>query len=191
MRKFLSYAVAAAMVLMCVSLSAQTQAKKAVKRKAPGAATSKKRPAARTATGQHQSAGAAQARSAAKARKGTTTVRPKAQGKTVAGKGKKPVKRTTWRNRQMAPTADRYRDIQAALAAKGYLPADAATGQWNQESVDALRRFQSEQHIEGNGKVNALSLIALGLGPKHDQQASLKPPPAAPGVAPAQTSSLQ
>src|SRR4051812_36561314 len=44
-------------------------------------------------------------------------------------------KATTWRNRQMSPTSDRYRQIQGALAAKGYLQAEDATGSWNQNSI--------------------------------------------------------
>jgi hypothetical protein len=89
--------------------------------------------------------------------------------------GKKAPARTTWRNRQSAPTADRYREIQQALAAKGYLKPEDATGVWNQGSVDALKRFQAEQKIESTGKINSLSLIALGLGPKHET-AEAKPP---------------
>src|SRR3954471_20137194 len=75
---------------------------------------------------------------------------------------------TTWRNRQLAPTPDRYRQIQEALAAKGYLRSEDATGTWKQSSVEALKRFQAEQKLESTGKINSLSLIALGLGPKHD-----------------------
>jgi peptidoglycan hydrolase-like protein with peptidoglycan-binding domain len=74
----------------------------------------------------------------------------------------------TWRNRQLAPSADRYREIQQALAAKGYLQAEQATGAWDQNSMDALKRFQMEQNLEPSGKINSLSLIALGLGPKHE-----------------------
>lgn len=75
---------------------------------------------------------------------------------------------TTWRNRQVAPTPERFKEIQDALVAKGYLrPEDVGSG-WNQGSMDALKRFQSEQNIEASGKINSLSLIALGLGPKHD-----------------------
>jgi peptidoglycan hydrolase-like protein with peptidoglycan-binding domain len=85
---------------------------------------------------------------------------------------------TTWRNRQLAPTPDRYRQIQEALAAKGYLRSEDATGTWNQASVEALKRFQAEQKLESTGKINSLSLIALGLGPKHD--ATMKPPPPSP-----------
>ena len=67
----------------------------------------------------------------------------------------------------MAPSQERHKEIQDALAAKGYLSAENVTGSWDQASVDALRRFQAEQNIESTGKINSLSLIALGLGPKH------------------------
>lgn len=102
----------------------------------------------------------------------------KSTGKTTSAKksvsGKKSARKTSWRNRQMAPTSERYRQIQEALASKGYLQAEDATGSWNQNSIDALKRFQAAQNIESNGKINSLSLIALGLGPKRD--AVVKPP---------------
>ena len=88
------------------------------------------------------------------------------------GGKKAPANRVTWRNRQLAPTPDRYKQIQSALAAKGYLKAEDANGSWNQASVDGLKRFQSEQNIESTGKINSLSLIALGLGPKHEAPAA-------------------
>jgi hypothetical protein len=97
---------------------------------------------------------------------------------TTARKGGKKSPATSWRNRQTAPTAERYREIQQALVAKGYLKPEEASGTWNQTSVDALKRFQSEQNIESTGKINSLSLIALGLGPKHETAAAK--PPAAP-----------
>lgn len=71
----------------------------------------------------------------------------------------------TSRNRQLSPTPDRYREIQEALASKGYLKS-APNGVWDQESTGALRRFQGERNLEATGRVNSLSLIALGLGPK-------------------------
>src|SRR5262249_37188303 len=84
----------------------------------------------------------------------------------------------TWRNRQLAPTPERYKEIQSALAAKGYMKPEDATGTWNQDSIDALKRFQQDQKLDPNGKINSLSLIALGLGPKHEATAA--PPPASP-----------
>jgi hypothetical protein len=58
-----------------------------------------------------------------------------------------------------------------------------ATGQWNERSVAALKRFQEDQNItnySGRGKLDSLTLIALGLGPKRDNAPSAP----APGVVP-------
>ena len=99
-----------------------------------------------------------------------------------AGK-KGSVKRTTWRNRQLAPTPERYKEIQAALSAKGYLNAEQANGQWTDTSAAALKKFQADQNIEANGKINSLSLIALGLGPKRELATGgspAAPPPVEP-----------
>jgi hypothetical protein len=74
----------------------------------------------------------------------------------------------TWRNRQLQPTQERYKEIQQALLAKGYLQPEQANGVWNQNSADALKQFQTAQNITASGKINSLSLIALGLGPKHE-----------------------
>ena len=100
------------------------------------------------------------------------------------GAKKAPVNRVTWRNRQLAPTPDRCKQIQTALAAKGYLKPEDANGSWNQASVDGLKRFQSEQNIESTGKINSLSLIALGLGPKHEAPAAPAKAPSDPGQQP-------
>ena len=85
------------------------------------------------------------------------------------------VQRTTWRNRQMAPSPERYKEIQEALVAKGYLKPEDASGAWGEASTDALKRFQADQNLDSSGKINALSLIALGLGPKHDAGPAAKP----------------
>lgn len=71
----------------------------------------------------------------------------------------------TRRNYQAAPTPERYKEIQQALASKGYFKGEA-NGQWGPDSVEALRRFQSDQNLEPDGKLGSLSLIAMGLGPK-------------------------
>jgi hypothetical protein len=70
----------------------------------------------------------------------------------------------TWRRGQMEPSPDRYREIQQALASKGYLKTEP-TGSWDSESQDALRRFQADQKLDPSGGITAKSLIALGLGP--------------------------
>lgn len=81
-------------------------------------------------------------------------------------KMKKAPARSTWRAGQTAPTPDRFKEIQEALAKKGYLHGEAS-GVWNQDSADALRRFQQDQNLQASGKLDSLSIIALGLGPKH------------------------
>jgi peptidoglycan hydrolase-like protein with peptidoglycan-binding domain len=87
----------------------------------------------------------------------------------------------TWRNRQSVPSAERYREIQSALATRGFLSPEEADGSWNQASADALKRFQQEQNLEPSGKVNSLSLIALGLGPKRDAAVVMPKPQDLPG----------
>ena len=52
----------------------------------------------------------------------------------------------------MAPTADRYKEIQRALIEKGYLE-EPATGVWGPASVEALKRFQKDQNLEPDGKL--------------------------------------
>ena len=69
---------------------------------------------------------------------------------------------------QLHPDPERYQQIQQALAARGYFKGNA-NGVWGDDSVDALRRFQTDHKISDNeGKINALSLNALGLGARHD-----------------------
>jgi len=101
-----------------------------------------------------------------------TVKKPVAGSTTAAAKRapskKAPIVRTTWRTRQTAPSSDRYREIQQALVARGYLSAEDATGTWGTASAEALKKFQAEQALESTGKLDSLSLIALGLGPRHD-----------------------
>ena len=39
-------------------------------------------------------------------------------------------------------------------------------GAWGADSVAALKKFQQDQNLAVDGKLGALSLIALGLGPE-------------------------
>ena len=68
---------------------------------------------------------------------------------------------------QLHPDPERYRQIQQALADRGYFKGEV-NGEWKDDSVDAMRRFQSDQKLDNDGKIDALSLTGLGLGPKHD-----------------------
>jgi peptidoglycan hydrolase-like protein with peptidoglycan-binding domain len=128
--------------------------------------TKKKAPAKKSAST------LAQRRSVSSARKRTTTsTRKRSSGNTRTAA-------RTWRSRQMTPTPERYKQIQDALVAKGYLSGEDANGVWGPSSVEALKRFQAEQNIEATGKINSLSLIALGLGPKRETADASVPAPA-------------
>jgi peptidoglycan hydrolase-like protein with peptidoglycan-binding domain len=110
------------------------------------------------------------------------TTTPPATSKKKASSKKTAAKRTTrkpaaasWRSTQKAPTPERYKEIQQALASKGYLQSGAPSGVWDNSSVEALKKFQSDQSLEPSGKLDSLSLIGLGLGPKRDQQPAPQP----------------
>jgi len=84
------------------------------------------------------------------------------------------------RSSQVAPTPDRYKEIQQALVSKGYLHSEP-NGEWGADSAEALKRFQADQNLTPDGKLNSLSLIAMGLGPKRmTAQSHATPPPEAP-----------
>ena len=108
---------------------------------------------------------------------------PAKHGKTTARrKGRKNT--ATWRSRQTAPTPDRYKEIQSALASRGYLHAEP-NGVWDSDSTDALRLFQKDQNLEPSGTGNSLSLIGLVLGPKRPAAALPAAPSPAKPVSPA------
>ena len=129
-----------------------TSAKKSAAKKAPAVSSAKKRPSKKTTT--------------------STKKRP------VPGKKSKSKKRLpSWRYGQQVPTRERYMEIQQALISRGYLP-EPPTGVWGPACVEALKKFQASQNLEPSGKLDSLTLIALGLGPKRAGNGSLpKPPP--------------
>jgi len=132
---------------------------------------------------------------ASKKPKTATTTRAK-RAKTATKTGKTSAKRkkssrsksaAAWRSRQLAPTPDRYKEIQSALADRGYLK-QSPSGVWDGQSADALKHFQQDQSLEPTGKLNSLSLIALGLGAKHGNAPPIAPASIGPqGPAPVLT----
>jgi hypothetical protein len=106
---------------------------------------------------------------------GPTAKKGVATKKTAAKKGAGPPAQT-WRNRQTAPTAARYKEIQQALADKGYLKTEP-NGVWDSNSEEAMKQFQTEKKLAPNGKINSPSLIGLGLGPKPSDPNTPIPPP--------------
>jgi peptidoglycan hydrolase-like protein with peptidoglycan-binding domain len=88
----------------------------------------------------------------------------------------------SWRRGQQEPATERYQEIQQALIDRGYLQAPVPA-KWGPESVEALKRFQQDQKLEASGKLDSLSVISLGLGPKRDLASqngrlpAVQPPP--------------
>ncbi|HJT89033.1 MAG TPA: peptidoglycan-binding domain-containing protein [Bryobacteraceae bacterium] len=112
----------------------------------------------------------------ASARRRTGTTHAAASSKSASRKGRtRAAVRRPAARRQLEPTPQRYQQIQEALASKGYLPSEQANGKWTDASVEALKKFQTDQNLDATGKINSLSLIALGLGPKHDSGTAAKP----------------
>jgi hypothetical protein len=156
-----SAAAVAALILVPVALLAQSTSsttKTTAKKKSAPAATK-----SATGTAKTPAAGAA---------KSGTTTNATARKKTSTTARRTTYARQTWRTRQLQPTAERYKEIQEALVSKGYL-AGEQTGAWDQKSIGALQRFQLDQNLDATGKIDSLSLIALGLGPKHETVAAV------------------
>jgi len=84
---------------------------------------------------------------------------------------------------QLHPDPERYQQIQQALADRGYFKGQV-NGQWGDDSVDALKRFQTDQKLDNDGHLNALTLTGLGLGPKHDRDVSAPSAVAPPSTVP-------
>jgi peptidoglycan hydrolase-like protein with peptidoglycan-binding domain len=91
-----------------------------------------------------------------------TTTAPKSSAKKPAARRAAPVPIG-----QARPTRDRYREIQQALADAGFY-SEAIDGIWGERSEAALKRYQEAQDLEPTGKLDALTLIRLGLGPKYE-----------------------
>jgi hypothetical protein len=118
------------------------------------------------------------AQTSAKAHTGKTVAQNRTKGK---GPARPPVARS-----QSAPTPERYKEIQEALASRGYLKSEA-NGKWDTQSADALRQFQTDRGLTPTGKLSAASLIGLGLGPKNSAAPIVPPVPSKePGIPPAE-----
>ena len=64
---------------------------------------------------------------------------------------------------QLAPTSERITEIQQALAKDGSYSA-TPSGKWDDNTVDAMKKFQTTHALNPSGKLDALTLEKLGLG---------------------------
>jgi hypothetical protein len=178
MRKILGWALIAIMTILGLAISPAAAKKKAASKKTAAKSGTAK-------SGTKKSSAALSRKSGKSGSSSKSKKSAKGSRKSGSSRRSRPVQRTTWRNRQTSPAPERYKEIQDALAAKGYLDSAEATGSWGGNSVAALKRFQADQRIEGNGKINSLSLIALGLGTKPAAAATQSADPVPPDAEPA------
>jgi len=68
------------------------------------------------------------------------------------------------RRAQLRPEPERIEEIQQALVKAGYLNAQP-NGRWNEETRDAMRRYQVDHGFAVTGLPEAKSQMKLGLGP--------------------------
>ncbi len=195
-------------LLVCASLSPALAQTAKVKPKAtsskPVATAKKTATSAKTKTTATKKPGVSAKKPVTAAKKAPARKPVSSAKKTTAAKKRvtsakrAPVRRTTRRRAAVAarprvplqPSADRLKEIQGALAREGYLQ-DEPTGKWDDTSIAAMKRFQAEHSIPSTGKINSLSLIALGLGPVRGPAPGSESvlQPAADGSTPASTSS--
>lgn len=109
-----------------------------------------------------------------------------AKSSSSAGTSKSSSRKKTKRKRQStrmrlpkAPTPDRISEIQTALARGGYYQGDP-NGKWDAQTTAAMRKFQTANHLDANGKLDAPSLQKLGLG--SDIAGVSAPKPVAPRI---------
>ena len=103
---------------------------------------------------------------------------PAASKSAKTGAGKKTAAKRSRRRRprgQLAPTSERIREIQSALAGAGFYKTQP-TGKLDSPSIEAMKRFQTAQGLQPTGKLDARSLQALGLGSEVAGQAPPRNP---------------
>ena len=148
-------APAAILILVCSSVTLTEAAAAAVKK---ATSTAKKSTAKKTT-----------AKKSTTTKKTSTAKRSTTRKRSTASRSRKSSRRSRTASArfrgQTHPTSDRYKEIQTALQGAGFLDGEPS-GKWDEPTVSALKRFQEEHSISPSGKINALSLIALGLGPK-------------------------
>ncbi|HOQ47118.1 MAG TPA: peptidoglycan-binding domain-containing protein [Bryobacteraceae bacterium] len=136
--------------------------------------------AAQEKTAASKPATAASKKATTPAAKKTTAKKTTAAKKTAkkqTARKRAPAAKQSWRTGQMAPTPERYREIQQALIDKGYYQG-SANGVWDSECTEALKKFQQDQNLKPDGKLDSLTLISLGLGPRRENANSANSVPA-------------
>jgi len=123
----------------------------AASKKSTGTTKRKRRSTSQQATHKASSAHTSQARST---RRPTTRHLSKAQLAAAARR----------RRAQLRPQPERIGEIQQALAQAGYFKGQP-NGHWDDQTREAMRRYQADHGFPVTGLPEAKSLMKLGLGP--------------------------
>ena len=114
--------------------------------------------------------------------------------RTTSARGRRRRKETfKYRLARLKLQPERVTEIQQALARAGYLNKEP-TGNWDDPTRDAMRRYQEANGFPNTGLPEAKSLMKLGLGPhplpaELDATAQAASPSAAPRTPPDSDSS--
>ena len=121
----------------------------------------------------------------------TSHAKPQVTSTSKSSTAKKPTSKSSKRksssarsHMQTAPTPDRIKEIQSALAKAGSYKGEP-TGKWDDNTSEAMKRFQVSNGLMPTGKLGALSLQKLGLGSESAGHGAPRPvPPAASTTSP-------
>jgi hypothetical protein len=121
-----------------------------------------------------------------------TTAKSSTAGSHASSGKKSPRRRKSTRAKgQQKIDPERARSIQEALIREHYLSGEPS-GTWNQESEDAMRKYQADHGWQSKTVPDSRALISLGLGPNHDHllnpESAMTTAPEAHAASPATTS---
>ena len=119
--------------------------------------------------------------------------KPRASAAASKARVKKSSKHSKRREKgQKAPAPERISEIQQALAKDGSFNG-APNGKWDDSTIGAMRKFQTEHGLNPSGRLDAPTLQKLGLGSQTAGVAAPMPPITSSSIAtkPAQTAQRQ
>jgi Putative peptidoglycan binding domain len=90
---------------------------------------------------------------------------------------------------QQTIQGDRAREIQNALIREGYLSGEPS-GVWDQQTKDAMTRYQADHGWQTKTLPDSRALIQLGLGPNHETAVNAQAVPANLPSQPAKNSAV-
>ena len=147
-KSFAAWALLAALVFLIVApLRADTTAQQ------KSSSASRQKPQAVSKNPAHKSSGAASHHNSAHR---PANHRPPSKAALAAA--------ARHRRSLMRPESDRIGQIQQALVKSGYLSGDP-TGRWDDQTREAMRRYQADNGFPVTGLPEAKTLMKLGLGP--------------------------